>query len=273
MVAGNSRLYAIIGDPIAHVRTPLVFNAYFAAHEIAAVCVPIHIRPEDLAAGMAGLKAIANLDGFIVTAPHKARVAQMVERLGQDGALVGAVNTVRREADGSYSGTMLDGHGFVAGLAGAGHAVRGRSIYIAGAGGAAAALAFALAAAGIRALTVFNRTRERAEDLLARVKAAFPAVEVRFGTRDPRGHDIAVNATPLGLEPGDGFSFDVARAEPPMLVAEVLMKPETTALLRAAAARGCAIHQGKHMLDGQRDLMMAYFGLAPDVGTRSAAAR
>lgn len=263
MVAGHARLYAIIGDPIAHVRTPLVFNAFFQAHGIAAVCVPLHIHPQDLGAAIAGLRGIANLDGFIVTAPHKGRVATLVDHLEGDGALVGAVNTVRRAADGTLSGTMLDGHGFVAGLAGAGHAVAGRSVYMAGAGGAASALAFALAGAGISRLTLFNRTPERAQALLARVKAAYPHLETALGSRDPRGHDLAVNATPLGLEPGDPFSFDVARLDPATLVAEVLMKPETTALLQAAAARGCTIHRGKHMLDGQRDPMMAYFGLLP----------
>ncbi len=263
MVAGHARLYAIIGDPIAHVRTPLVFNAFFEAHGMDAVCVPLHIRPQDLDAAIAGLRGIANLDGFIVTAPHKARLAALVDHLEGDGALVGAVNTVRRSADGRLSGTMLDGHGFVTGLARAGHAVAGRSVYLAGAGGAASALAFALAGAGIARLTVFNRTPERAEALLVRLKAAYPQLETALGSRDPRGHDLAVNATPLGLEPDDPFSFDIDTLSPATLVAEVLMKPETTALLIAAAARGCPIHQGKHMLDGQRDLMMAYFGLRP----------
>ncbi len=263
MVAGHARLYAIIGDPIAHVRTPLVFNAFFEAHGLDAVCVPLHIRPQDLEAAIAGLRGIANLDGIIVTAPHKAHMAALVDHLEGDGALVGAVNTVRRAADGSLSGTMLDGHGFVTGLARAGHVVGGRSVYVAGAGGAASALAFALAGAGISRLTLFNRTPERAQALLARVKAAHPHLETALGTRDPRGHDLAVNATPLGLEPSDPFSFDVELLSPSTLVAEVLMKPETTALLHAAAARGGSTHQGKHMLDGQRDLMMAYFGLLP----------
>lgn len=263
MVAGTARLYAIIGDPVGHVRTPLVFNAYFAERGIDAVCVPIHIRPDELETAMAGLKAIANLDGFIVTAPHKARVAGIVDRLVGDGDKVGAVNTVRREADGTFTGTMLDGHGFVAGLAKAGWGAQGKSVYIAGAGGAASAIAFALAGAGMARLTLFDRTPAIGQALLKRVKAAYPQIETQFGTRDPSGHDLAVNATPLGLEPDDPFSFDVEKADPQTLVAEVLMKPETTALLHAAAARGCAIHQGKHMLDGQRDLMMAYFGLAP----------
>lgn len=262
MVAGHARLFAIIGDPVAHVRTPIVFNAHFQRHGIAAICVPIQIPASEIEAGFRGLKAMSNLDGFIVTAPHKADAARLVERLVGDGVLVGAVNTVRRAADGAFEGTMLDGHGFVAGLRAQGHEVRGMRVYIAGAGGAASAVAFALAGAGVAGLTFFNRTPARAEALAARISAVYPAIAVAIGGRDPSGHHMAVNTTPLGLEPGDGFSFDVEKAGPRTLVAEVLMKPETTRLLEVAAAQGCPVHQGKHMLDGQLDLMMAYFGLA-----------
>ena len=85
MITGTTRLYAIIGDPIAHVRTPMAFNEYFLAQNIDAVCLPIHIGRDDLPRGWAGLKAIANLDGFIVTAPHKADSARLYEKLEGDG--------------------------------------------------------------------------------------------------------------------------------------------------------------------------------------------
>ena len=71
MITGTTRLYAIIGDPVAHVRTPMVFNDYFDANGIDAICVAIHIDRNDLAKGWAGLKAIRNLDGFIVEARQK----------------------------------------------------------------------------------------------------------------------------------------------------------------------------------------------------------
>lgn len=264
MVQGHARLFSIIGDPIGHVRTPLVFNAHFERIGFDGVCVPMHVRPPDLAAAMAGLRALSNLAGFIVTAPHKAAALAFCDRFEGDAESVGAVNTIRREDDGSFTGTMLDGRGFVVGLEAEGHAVAGRRIYIAGAGGAGSALAFALAAAGAGAITIANRTRGRAEALLGRLAAAYPALELALGTRDPSGHDIAVNATPLGLEPGDPFAFEVALARPPTLVAEVLMKPETTALLVRAAAQGCPVHLGRHMLDGQRDLMMRFFGVPAD---------
>ena len=271
MITGVTRLFAIIGDPIAHVRVPMVFNDYFAQHGIDAACWAGQIASGDLESGWRGLKALENLDGFIVTAPHKAPAKLLCDRLTGDSPHVGVVNTVRREHDGSFTGTLLDGHGFVAGLRAKGHEPSGKRIYIAGAGGAGTALAFALAGSGARAITIHNRTLERAADLVARVKSIFPDCDVKPGTRDASGHDIAVNATALGLEPQDGLSFDLDTVSPPTLAAEVIMKPETTRLLTLAAARGCPIHQGRHMLDGQVQMMMEFFGLGQSQAMRTQA--
>ena len=261
MITGTTRLYAIIGDPVAHVRTPMSFNAYFAEHGIDAICLPFHIGRDELARGWQGLNALLNLDGFIVTAPHKQQAARLCDTLVADGRHVGVVNTVRREPNGTFSGTLLDGRGFVAGLRSKRHDPAGARIYIAGAGGAGNALAFALAASGASALTIHNRTRSKAADLVERVRRAYPKIEVSLGTADASGHDIAVNATSLGLQPDDPFSFDLASVSQHALVAEVIMIPKMTPLLRAAAARGHRIHYGTLMLDGQLNEMMAFFGL------------
>jgi shikimate dehydrogenase len=238
------------------------FNTYFAERGIDAVCLPFHIGRDDLARGWPGLGALLNLDGFIVTAPHKQAAARLCDRLVDDGRHVGVVNTVRREADGTYCGTLLDGRGFVAGLRSKGHNPAGARIYIAGAGGAGNALAFALAASGASAITIHNRTGSKAGDLVDRVRRAYAAVEVSLGTADASGHDIVVNATSLGLEPDDPFSFDLATVSPQALVAEVVMVPKMTPLLRAAEARGHRTHYGTLMLDGQLNEMMDFFGLS-----------
>jgi shikimate dehydrogenase len=261
MITGTTRLYVIIGDPIAHVRTPMAFNDYFLAKNIDAVCLPVQIATNDLPRGWAGLKSMTNLDGFIVTAPHKAEAASLCDKLYGEGLHAKVVNTVRRERDGSFSGTLLDGRGFVSGLIKQGHQVKGRRFYMAGAGGAGTALAFALADTGIAALTIHNRTGSRAEKLAAEVGAAFPGIDVRVGTADAGGHDIVVNATSLGLKPNDGHSFDLASVDPSALVAEVVMKPDMTPLLIAAEKRGHAIHFGIHMLNSQLELMMQFLGL------------
>lgn len=261
MITGTTRLYAIIGDPIAHVRTPMAFNDYFLAKNIDAVCIPVLIGHDDLAKSWTGLKSMANIDGFIVTAPHKAEAARLCDKLDGDGVHTKVVNTVRRNPDGSFSGTLLDGRGFVSGLIKQGRAIKGRRFYLAGAGGAGTALAFALADSGAAALTIHNRTSSRAEKLVAAVGAAFPGIDVRVGTADANGHDIVVNATALGLKPGDGHSFDLASVDPSALVAEVVMKPDMTPLLIAAEKRGHAIHFGIHMLNSQLELMMQFLGV------------
>jgi shikimate dehydrogenase len=268
MITGTTRLYAIIGDPIVHVRTPMAFNDYFAANGIDAVCLPIHIDRNELNNGWTGLKSIRNLDGFIVTAPHKAGSGELCDVLDEDGARTRVVNTVRRERDGSFTGTLLDGRGFVAGLRASGHDVRGRRVYMAGAGGAGTALAFALADSGVSALTIHNRTTEKAEVLVDRIAAMFPDCCARLGNENAAGHDVVINATSLGLHPDDKFSFDLTSADPRALFAEVVMKPEFTPLLLAAKQRGHEVHSGIHMLNGQLEMMMAFFGLsasaAPD---------
>jgi shikimate dehydrogenase len=264
MITGTTRLYAIIGDPITHVRTPMAFNEWFAARGIDAVCLPIHIGRDDLPRGWAGLKSILNLDGFIVTAPHKAEAARLCDGLERDGIHTGVVNTVRREADGRFVGTLLDGRGFVAGLRKHGHRIEGRRFFIAGAGGAGTALSYAIAGSCAAAITLHNRTRSKAEKLVAAVKNAYPDCDVRLGTADASGHAVAVNATSLGLKPDDGHSFDLGSVDRNCLVAEVVMKPDMTPLLIAAKERGYAIHFGIEMLNSQLELMMEFLGLKPE---------
>jgi shikimate dehydrogenase len=200
----------------------------------------------------------------VVTAPLKGPTAALCDVLEGSGRLAGAVNALRREPDGRLVGDLFDGLGFVAGLRAHGHGPDGKRVFIAGAGGAGTALAFALAGAGAAAITLHNRTRGKAEALAAQVRAAFPQCAVRVGSDDPRGHDIAVNATALGLAPGDPLPFDVDRLDPSILAAEVIMKPANTAMLERAAARGCRIHQGTHMLDGQAALLARFLRMPGD---------
>lgn len=256
---GKARLYAIIGDPVGHVRVPAVYNARFAERGADAVCVPLHVPAAGLTAAVSGLRALENLDGFVVTAPHKHAVVALCDEVVGEGRLVGAVNAVRREPGGRLVGDLFDGLGFLAGLRRAGHEPRGKRVFVAGAGGAGSAVAFALARAGAAAITIHNRTPERAAALAARLRAAYPACAVRTGPADPRGHDLAVNATAAGLEAQDPLPFELGGLAPATVVAEVLMKPEKTALLAAAERRGCPIHLGRHMLDCQLDLMFDFF--------------
>ncbi len=250
-ISGHTKLIVILAHPVGHVRTPSAMNAHFAAMGRDAVVVPMAVRAEDLSTVVGGLRRLDNLGGIVVTVPHKESIALLCDRLTEEARIVGAVNVIRRERDGSLLGGQFDGEGFVAGLLAAGHAVGGKRIWMAGAGGAAAGIGFALLRHGAAALTIHNRTEARAAALAARLGAAMPGAVVAAGGADPAGHDIVVNATSLGLKPGDALPVDPTLMHPAMLAAEVVMQPEVTPFLAAAAARGCATHGGLAMLTEQ----------------------
>jgi shikimate dehydrogenase len=250
-ISGHTRVVVILAHPVGHVRTPAALNAHFAATGRDAVLVPMQVRPEDLAELVGSLRRVENLGGIVVTVPHKEAIAALCDTLTEAARIVGAVNVIRRERDARLTGGQFDGEGFCAGLAAAGHGLHGRRVWMAGAGGAAAGIGYALLRHGVAALTVHNRTPARAQALVARLAAALPGARVAAGGPDPAGHDIVVNATSLGLKPDDALPVDPALLQAGMLVAEVVMQPDVTALLEAAAARGCRTHRGLHMLTAQ----------------------
>ena len=263
VITGRTVLYAILADPILHVKTPDAINTLLRARGIDGVMVPMHVGPGELASVAGALRGIRNFAGFIATVPHKTSMAALCDSISDRARAVGAVNVVRRNADGTLAGDMFDGLGFTVGLRRAGIEIAGRSAYLAGAGGAASAIAFALVAAGVSRLTIANRTRVKSEALMERLAKHGSTVPVRTGDSDPTGHDIVINGTSLGLHPGDPLPLDVARLDSRQIVAEIIMSPEATPLLVAARARGCRVQAGWPMLACQLGMMADFMGLLP----------
>lgn len=259
-ITGRTRLFGIVADPVHQVKTPQGINSRMWAAGFDGVLVPFHVAPKGLADFIAGLRCLQNFGGFIATVPHKTAMLALCDEVDAASRLIGAVNCIRRDPDGRLIGTMLDGHGFVQGLLSASIDPAGMRVYLAGAGGAAAAIAFALAEAGIAALTIANRTRPRAAALAERLGRLYPKLPVAITPTSPVGHDLVVNATSLGLRDGDPLPLDTARLTSGQIVAEVIMDPATTPLLAAARAAGCRVHPGHPMLAEQLTLMMAHMG-------------
>ena len=264
MITGKTRVLGIIADPVVHVRTPQIMNAYFAERGVDAVMVAMHVGDTGLASILAAVRNLQNLAGLIVTVPHKTAVVGLCDEVRDQARLVGAANAIRRGVDGRLVCDMFDGQGFLGGLLAQGIEPEGRKVLLLGAGGAAAAIAISLAGQGAGALTIANRTRDKAQALAARVAAAFPACRVTDGAPDPTGHDLVVNATSLGLRADDPLPLDPGLLRPEMTVAEVVMKPERTAFIEAAQARGCRVHLGRHMLDAQVRLLADFLGVASE---------
>ena len=257
MITGRTALLAIVADPVAQARAPVLVNRALAERGVDAVLVPLHVGSDGLAALLHALRGVRNFAGGLFSMPHKTALVALLDDVAPEARRVGACNVVRREPDGRLVGTMYDGEGFVAGLRGAGHDVRGRRVLLAGAGGAAAAIAFALGKHGAAALTIHNRTAATAESLAARVRGAWPALRVALGS-DKRGHDVVVNATSLGMRPGDPLPLDVAGLGPEMLAADVVISSTPTPFLAAAAARGATVHHGEPMLAAQIELILDF---------------
>jgi shikimate dehydrogenase len=256
---GSTRVLGIIGDPVAQTRAPEVWSALFRLNGVDTVCVPMQVAPSGLGAFLEGAKALRNFLGLIVTIPHKAASLEHVGSLTERSARVGAVNVIRLDDAGEWTGDMVDGIGLVAGLRTRGHDPAGRRALIVGVGGAGTAIAFALADAGASEVAVFDLDRARADEVSARVAATGTTSYV--AAPEAAGFELVVNASPLGMGPDDPVPISLDGIAPGSVVADAVAHPRMTKLLQAADERGCFTQPGVHMMDGQIAPMAEFLGL------------
>jgi shikimate dehydrogenase len=267
-IDGHTRVIAHLGHPTHSFKAPLIYNPYFAAEGIKAVVVPLDCPAGALDALLPPLMAAPNVLGALITMPHKVGVVRLLDEVSRTARVAGACNAVRRLPDGRLTGDMFDGEGFVRGVQRKGLALAGASALVVGSGGVGSAIAASLAAAGVARLDLFDLQPAAAEGLRDRLLTAYPALRVRVGERDPAGLDLVVNATPLGMEPGDALPLDVTRLDARTFVGEVVMRERITAFLAAAQARGCRVQVGTDMLFEQIPAYLEFFGLPTTTAER-----
>lgn len=260
-VTGATSLLAIVGDPIAQAGSPVLVNDKLAARGVDAVMVPLHVGSRELESIIRGFRAIRNFKGAIVTMPHKTAVLEFLDEISPAAAQIGACNVLRRTAADKLVGANFDGLGFVEGLKAAGYDLKGKRIYLAGAGGAASAIAFALASEGIASMRIYNRTESKARVVVDRVRALSTTLDVTLGSASPVGSDVVINATSLGMRVADALPFDCEHLSREMLAVEIIISPKETPFLTHALDRGCRVQFGDAMLSHQIDLMLAFMGL------------
>jgi shikimate dehydrogenase len=258
-IKGTTRLYGSVGDPVATVKSPELLNRLFCEQRVDAVCVPFGVKAGDLSAFVAGARTVRNLSGLLVTMPHKQEMLSFVDELHPTARQVGALNVIRCDYEGRWVGAMFDGAGCVLGMQWEGHHPANKSILLVGAGGAGRAIAFAVASAGARTLTIFDIDERRADELAKSVAAA-TGCATSFGAPDPRGHELVINATALGMKPGDAMPVDPNRLEPGSTVVDIITTPDPTPLCRAARERGCRTQGGRPMHEGQAVHALRFLG-------------
>lgn len=261
MITGTTRLIGHLGYPTESFKAPLIYNPYFEREGIDAVVVPMGSRSEDYPDFLKLFFRLSNAHGALVTMPHKVVTTGLVDELMPTAAIAGACNAVRREADGRLTGDMFDGEGFVRGVLRKGRKIDGARALVVGAGGVGSAIAASLARAGVAGLGLFDTNAGAAEALGGRLARYYSALEVSTGSNDPAGFDIVVNATPLGMKPGDPLPLDVERLPSAAFVGEVVMARTITPFLAAAQRRGCEVQVGTDMLFEQIPAYLEFFGL------------
>jgi shikimate dehydrogenase len=248
-----SELVGVFGYPVAENPTIVMQEAAFKAKNLNWRYLTIEVRSEDLADAFRGLRAM-NMRGINLTIPHKVAVLELLDDIAPDAALIGAVNTVRREGD-KLIGENTDGKGFLRSLRDdARMEPSGKQVVIMGAGGAARAIGVELALAGASKITIVNRTPGRgnslADHLNARTDAS--AVFVDWGTayEVPQDTDILINATSIGLFPEveaqPAVNYDSIHEG--LLVCDVIPNPPHTRFLQEAENRGVRTLDGLGML-------------------------
>lgn len=262
--------------PAAGNPTVVMVEAAYRHHGIDARYLNCDIRPGALGDAVAGARAMG-WAGFNCSLPHKVAVIDHLDLLAESAEVIGAVNTVVA-ADGDLVGHNTDGQGFVESLRTVVDPA-GLDVVVLGAGGAARAVAVETALAGAASITVVNRNERRGADL-ARVVTAGTGVPAAYvpwtgAYAVPEGADVVVQATSVGFGDGDALpDLDLDSLREGLVVADVVVSPPRTALLRAAEARGAVTLDGLGMLVGQGALAVRHWtGVEPDrVVMRAAAA-
>jgi shikimate dehydrogenase len=260
LINGHTELIAHLGWPTHSFKAPMIYNPYFESIGVNAIVVPMGCKPENFAGVLRSVFALENMRGALITMPHKVSVVDLCDEVTPVVKVAGSCNAVKRLPDGRLLGDMFDGEGFVRGLQRKGLQLRGARALVVGSGGVGSAIAASLAGAGIGQITLFDVQAEAADALAGRLRTHYPAVAVSSGSRDPAGFDLVVNATPLGMNPGDPLPVDMDRLDPRSFVGEVVMKTEMTAFLSAAQARGCRVQVGADMLFEMIPAYLEFFG-------------
>ena len=270
----KQELVGCYGFPVAENPTQAMIEPAFRAMGLDWRYLTLEVRPENLAAAVAGARAFG-FRGFNCTIPHKVEVIPLLDGLGESAELMGAVNCVVNR-EGKLIGENTDGKGFVSSLKELTDPA-GKSCVIFGAGGAARAISVEMALAGCTQVTILNRSTERGNQLVellnSKVKEACSGnLSAEFIPWEgdytiPAGTNVVINATSIGLFPDVDarIALDTESLVPEMVVADVIPNPPKTRLVNDATQRGCKVIDGLGMLVAQGVIGIEYWtGETPD---------
>ena len=244
----------VIGDPIAHSRSPGIQNAAFEYYHLGSPYGIRHVRPAELPEFIKFARA--NLKGANLTIPHKSMVIPLLDSIDPAAEIAGSVNTLIIE-NGRIHGTSTDGYGLEQALIENFHRpVAGANVTFIGAGGAAHATAFHLAAVGVKSIRIANRTIAKAEEIANKLRTFYPELAVEIAQPNDSAilarwfadTDFLIQATSLGLQENDPPPFDLSLLTPELKLCVFDTIYRQTSLLKRALELGLPAVNGEAML-------------------------
>lgn len=264
-ISGGALLAGVAGWPIVHSLSPALHGYWIAEHKLDAAYVPLAIKPEDFAQGLAALRKLG-FCGINVTLPHKEAAFALSDTHDDAAKATAAVNTIVFE-NGRGLGRNTDVFGFTQLLRENGVAtLQGRRAVVLGAGGASRSVIASLLGLGAAQVVLVNRTLDKALGLAVLFGARVSAVAWSgLGAVLPAA-DVLVNTTSLGMKGQPPLEVDLGGMRPGTAVVDIVYRPLETALLAQAKSRGLKAVDGLGMLLHQAQPgFAAWFGVEPKV--------
>lgn len=258
----------MIGAPVDGVRTPPLLRDYLDENGAPREVRTVEVSPAALRGFMEEVRADDSVDGLLVTMPHKKTIIPFLDGLSGTAWRSGSVNAVKRTSSSGLLGGQFDGVALVKALVAADAPLGDARVLLVGLGGAGTAIAQALVAHGCRSLDICDVDKKRTETVIGGLGRKVFAVTEPFGDR----YEILINATPLGMAPGDPSPFCtdlIARAS---WVADIVADPARTRLAGLAKAVGTRLVTGRQMVDQQIEPIGAWL-LSPDIEQETACSR
>jgi shikimate dehydrogenase len=260
-------LAGVIGNPVAHSRSPRLHRHWLARYGIAGDYVPLHVFEQDLPQVIAALPRMGFV-GVNVTIPHKVAVMDLADQISDRAILIGAANTLIFRNDGKVHADNTDGYGFIANLrqGAPGWRADAGPAAVLGAGGAARAVIEALLEAGAPEILIANRTRPKAEALRQEFGARLHVVDWVQSGNMIEDAALIVNTTSLGMTGQAELRIPLDGLHPGQVVTDLVYSPLRTRLLAEAEAAGCVTVDGLGMLLHQAvPAFERWFGQRPEV--------
>jgi shikimate dehydrogenase len=278
MTSSETKLIAIIGDPIEHSLSPAMHNAAFEALDLDYAYMALKVPPRALDGAIATARVL-KMAGMNVTHPHKIKILSLLDKLDKSAKLVGAVNTVKNDR-GKLIGYNTDGAGAVRALEIEAGELACRRVLLLGAGGAARAIAFSLVNKGAE-LNIANRTTSRAKELTADIRKSLGTNVglINFNRKELaetiKNTDIIINATTIGMHPNVNRTLLTADLiHKGLIVNDIVYEPLQTRLLTEAKKAGARTVTGLGMLIQQAALSFEiWMGRRAPIKVMTAAAK